>query len=406
MIAKRPIRVLYVDNTFTFGGAIESLALLVSAWMRDDVVAHVVTGQPPGTVEALFPRTSVDTWPLRLPWVSPDPIVGHLSKRRPESLPRSLRVVRSAWWLGTNTLPMALRIARTAREHRADLLHLNNLTEVQSDGIIAARLLGIPCVAHSRAHPDARLRSARLLNSLPDHHIAISASVRDAIFATGVAPDKVTVVPNAVDLTRFRPGPPDARLRHELGLPAEGPIVGHIGRIVPWKGQLEFLEAFARVAAANPSAHALLLGDRSDGGEAYERGVAQRAEAPDLEGRVSLLGFRRDVADVMRLCRVIVHSSTSPEPFGRVIIEAMALGIPVVAADTGGPVEIIEDGASGHLVDPRDTEALARAVQRLLTDQDLHAGVSARASERVRAVYVPEAHAAQVARVYARVLGG
>lgn len=399
-----PVRVLYVDNTFTFGGAIESLALLVSAWKPDDVAPYVVTGQPLETAHTMFSDVPVESWNLRLPWISPDPIVGDPTRPRSRALPRWLRVVRSAWWAVTNTAPMGVRIAKTGRRHRADLIHLNNLAEVQPDAILAAKLLGIPCVAHSRAHPDSSLRSARLLTSLPDHHIAISRSVRDAILATGVAEDRVTVVPNAVDLVRFQPGAADERLQRELEIPLGSSIVGHIGRIVPWKGQLEFLEAFARVASRDARAHALLLGDRSDGAEAYEQGVRRRAEEEDLRGRVTLLGFRRDVAEVMRLCRVIVHSSTSPEPFGRVIIEAMALGIPVVAANSGGPMEIIRHGESGYLVDPRDAEALAGTVQTLLSDSGLHARVSSRAIERVHAHYSPRAHATQIADVYRRVL--
>jgi glycosyltransferase involved in cell wall biosynthesis len=399
-----PLRVLYVDNTFTFGGAIESLALLLSAWSEQDVAATVVTGQAPDAARAHFPGVPVECWDLRLPWVTPDPVVGTPTSERIRRLSRSQRLIRSTWWMVTDTLPSAFRIAEVGRRHRAQLVHLNNLAEAQPEGLLAAKLLRLPCVAHCRAHPDPGLRSARFLASMPDHHIAISNSVREGLLASGVSEDRVTVVHNGVDLDRFRPGPPDPGLRAALGVPPDAFLVGHVGRIVPWKGQLEFLEAFARLAGRHPEVHALVVGNRSDGADAYERRVVERASSPDLAGRVTLTGFRPDVAEVLKLCAAMVHSATSPEPFGRVLIEAMALGLPIVASASGGPLEIVDPGVTGFLVDPRDPERVAGALEGLLRDPELRSRMGRAAVERARSRFSREAHAAGVAEVYDRVL--
>lgn len=399
-----PLRVLYVDDTFTFGGAIESLALLLGGWAEGEVAPWVITGQPDDAARAHFPGVPVECWELRLPWITPDPIGGDPAGGGLRNLTLPQRLARSVWWLATNTLPMAVRITDVGRRHGTELVHLNNLAEAQPEGLLAAKLLRVPCVAHCRAHPDPTLHSARFLASVPDHHIAISGSVRAGLLGAGVPEDRVTVVYNGVDLTRFEPGPPSPALQAELGLTDDALVVGHVGRIVPWKGQMEFLEAFARVAGGVPTAHALVVGDRSDGAEAYERKVVERTQHPDLAGRVTLMGFRSDVADVMRLCSVLVHSSTSPEPFGRVLIEAMALGIPLVAAASGGPLEIVDEGVTGYLVDPTDADAAGAAMGGLLRDPELRARMGQAAVARARALFSREAHTAGVAEVYDRVL--
>ncbi|HSM60732.1 MAG TPA: glycosyltransferase family 4 protein [Longimicrobiales bacterium] len=398
-----PLRVLYVDNTFTFGGAFESLSLLVSG-LGERVAAVVITGQPEEVARAHFPGVPVECWKLRLPWITPDPIAGDPTDERLQGLTRAQRLARSAWWLFTSTLPTAIRIAGVGRRHGTELVHLNNLAEAQPEGLLAAKLLGVPCVAHCRGHADAGLRSARLLASVPDHHIAISGSVRDALLAAGVPDDHVTVVSNGVDLERFEPGPAPPGRRDALGVPGDAVLVGHVGRIVPWKGQLEFLEAFARAAGRIPTVHALVVGDRSDGQEAYERAVVARAGRPDLAGRVTLVGFRPDIADLMRTCDVLMHSSTSPEPFGRVLIEAMALGIPVVAAASGGPLEIVEDGVTGRLVDPGDADTAGGVLVALLRDAELRGRMGRAAAHRARKLFSRDAHTAGVAGVYDRVL--
>jgi len=393
-----------VDNTFTFGGAIQSLGVLLRGLAEQAVEPFVITGQPRDAAEERFPGVPVECWDLRLPWLTPDPIAGDPTAGGLERLSTLERMTRNLYWLFTGTIPTAKKIAEVGWRQRIDLIHLNNIAESQPEALLAARLLRVPCVAHCRTHPDPELLSARVMAGMPDHQIAISHSVSDGLLDAGVPADRITVVPNGVELDRFEPGPAPAGLAAELGLPPGVPVVGHVGRIVEWKGQLEFLEAFAGVARERPEARALVVGDRSDGGEAYEAAVRERADRPDLSGRVVFTGYRPDVADVMRLCDVVAHTSIEPEPFGRGLIEAMALGTPIVAASRGGPLDIVREGETGYLADPTEAEAVGTAILRLLSDAELRQRMGRAAIERTRRLFSREAHAAAVAEVYAEVL--
>lgn len=120
--------------------------------------------------------------------------------------------------------------------------------------------------------------------------------------------------------------------------------------------------------------------------------------------RVVFAGFREDVPELMQLLRVVVHASVTPEPFGRVIAEAMAMGKPVVATNAGGPLEIIEDGANGYLVPAGEPEAMARPIVRLLTDVGHAARIGHRARETAEARFSADTHARLVEEVYAELL--
>lgn len=163
------------------------------------------------------------------------------------------------------------------------------------------------------------------------------------------------------------------------------PCVGIVGRLVRWKGQHVFVQAIGELARRGVDADAWIVGGSSFGdGDEYERELAALIAQYGIEERAKLLGFRRDVAELMQRCDVVCHCS-SFEPFGLVIVEAMMAGKPVVASDVSGPRESVVDGKTGFLVAPGDPLALADRLQLLLNDADLrdrlgHAG-RARAEE-------------------------
>ncbi|HSM60536.1 MAG TPA: glycosyltransferase family 4 protein, partial [Longimicrobiales bacterium] len=236
-------------------------------------------------------------------------------------------------------------------------------------------------------------------------HLAVSDAARRSLLQVGAPPEDVVVVHDAVDLEEFRPEAPPPSLRAELGIAEDAMLVGHFGRIVPWKGTREFVDAFAVAARADPSLHALVVGDRSDGPEEYEEEVHRAARESGLGERLTFAGFRPDVPALMRACDIVVHTSTEPEPFGMVIVEAMASGKPVIAAPAGGPLEIVRPGVDGLLADPTDAAALASAIQRLAADPAARAAMGRAAIERVAEAFSKERYAHDVAGVYERVTG-
>jgi glycosyltransferase involved in cell wall biosynthesis len=144
-----------------------------------------------------------------------------------------------------------------------------------------------------------------------------------------------------------------------------------VGRLAPWKGQREFLEAARLVATEWPEARFLVVGDVAFDGPSYRDALRRLVRRLGLEDRVIFTGWRRDVPVVLAAADVLVHSSVLPEPFGLVIVEAMAMERPVVASRLGGPGEIVRDGHEGVLVDPRHPEEIAEALLRLAADPAL-----------------------------------
>ena len=212
------------------------------------------------------------------------------------------------------------------------------------------------------------------------------------------APAKVRVVPNGVDLKRFAPRPPSSALRASLGVPPSAPVALSIGRHVPEKGYRHLVDAAALVERARPGVHWVLVGD----GELRSE-LEARARRLGLESRVHFTGWRDDVADVLALSDVFVLPSQS-EGFGRVLVEAMAMGRAIVATAVGGVPDVVLAGRTGLLVQPADPVALADAVRALLDDPARAARLGAAGRARAESSFSLGAHVHAVERVYDEVL--
>ncbi len=148
------------------------------------------------------------------------------------------------------------------------------------------------------------------------------------------------------------------QLKQELGLEGRF-VVGHFSRLAPWKGQHILIEALAQTPE---DVIAILVGDALFGEQDYVEQLHPQVAKLGIENRVKFLGFRSDIPQLMAVCDVVAHTSTAPEPFGRVIVEAMLCGRPVVAAAAGGAIELVETGINGFLVTPGDIQQLAQAI--------------------------------------------
>lgn len=294
-----------------------------------------------------------------------------------------------------------VRLARRLRALQPDLVHTNSL-KAALYGSVAARLAGVPVVWHvrDRIAPDYLPRTATavvrgLSKGLPDAVIANSATT----LATLSRPRRPRrrhrlwrVVPSPVP-----EGRPSSRFRS--GEPLR---IGMVGRLAPWKGQHVFLEAFALAFPAGPQ-RALLIGGTLFGEEAYEASLHRDTIRLGISERVEFRGHREDMAAELAGLDVAVHASITPEPFGQVVVEAMAAGLPVVAAAAGGPAEVVTDGVDGVLVPPGDSESLAAALRRLAGDADLRTRLGTAGRARAEA-FRPDIVAASVMELYRAVL--
>ena len=246
--------------------------------------------------------------------------------------------------------------------------------------------------------------------SVPEASIAVSQSVAAAWHAPFLHPD---VVLNGVDLERFRPAAPTRWIHDMLGLPHEARLIGMPAVFARWKGHLQVVEAFERIAARVPDAHLVLVGGPiydtvAEAGYAQElarrvrrSSIGGTPQAGSLSERIHFVRFRNDPWRLYPEFELVVHFSTRPEPFGRVILEAMACAAPVVAANAGGPAEMVQDGVTGWLTPPGDIGALGeRMVAALGTDTS---ALRAAARRSVEERFDAERFTAEVAAVLQRV---
>jgi glycosyltransferase involved in cell wall biosynthesis len=172
-------------------------------------------------------------------------------------------------------------------------------------------------------------------------------------------------------------------LRKKLGLPATGPIIGIVGRLQRWKGIHVLIEAMPRILIGHADAHCVIVGGTHDPEPTYRAYLDSRIQALGLKNQITMAGLQKNVPEWMAAMDVVVHASDR-EPFGIVIIEAMALGKPVVANDTAGPTEIITNGVDGLLTPFENADALADAVLRYLDHPAFAAQVGAAAWRRAQ----------------------
>ena len=207
-----------------------------------------------------------------------------------------------------------------------------------------------------------------LANHVASRVIANSQATARALVARGGTRARVSVIYNGLDpaIVAAVTDAEAAALRASLGLGA-GPVLGLFGRIAPWKGQDVAIRAMA-LLADRPNVQLLIVGDALFGEESYAAEMRALVAQLGLESRVRFLGFRSDVPVLMRAVDVLVHTSTAPEPFGRVIAEGMLAERPVVATAGGGASEIVQAGVTAWQVPPNDPAALAAAIRDVLAD--------------------------------------
>jgi glycosyltransferase involved in cell wall biosynthesis len=268
----------------------------------------------------------------------------------------------------------AIGLAALVRREGYDLVYTNS-AKADIYGSLAGRLAGRPVVwrLHDITSGDAFNRLNLFLFKTSaflcaDRVLAISEVVREALIDLGVKKEKVSMVYNGILPVDTATAASRDKVRAAWGVPPDAPLVGMVGRLVDWKGQDFFIEAAAVVAAGLPEVRFMLVGDAIFGERSYVNDLKALTAARGLEDRMIFTGFVDDVEEVIASIDLLVHASVLPEPFGLVIIEAMAQGLPVVATRGGGVGEIVDDGETGILVPPRDAAAMAAAISTLLAD--------------------------------------
>lgn len=376
--------VVYLDHCARLSGGEIALTRLIDAL---DVRAHVILGEHGPLVQRLEAAgATVEVLPL--PAAARD-----LGRDRVGFGRLPVRAI-------AESLGYTMRLAWRLRHLQPDVVHTNSLKAAFYGGV-AGRLARRPVLMHMRDRiapdylPRTAVRSVRLLlRLLPQGVVANSYATfdtldlrrrRGAIVASPVVYDGTPVSP---------------RRTYVEGAPFTAVMVG---RLAPWKGQDIFIDAFAR-AFAEGSERGIIVGEALFGEDGFADELRERCHQRHLDGRVELVGFHEDIAPFLSAADVLVHASVLPEPFGQVVVEGMAAGVPVVASDAGGPSEIITDGETGLLTPPGDVKALADALRRLRSDEELRARLS-RAGRKRAQDFIPLVVAGKMQAIYRLLIG-
>ena len=304
-------------------------------------------------------------------------------------------------------LAVLAQLTRLIRRERFSIIHTHS-TKGGVLGRLAAWMCRAPVVVHtihgfsthdfmSGARRRAYLVLERPMRPLTDSFLAVAPAVaREAVELRLAPPGRVSVVPSAVELDEIPKGG-DPRVRLELGVPADAPLIGTVGRVDHQKAPLDFVRAAKIVTEAHADARFVIVGD----GPLLD---AARDEAARLGIDVTLTGFRADAAVLAAAFDVFVISSLY-EGLGRALTEALASERPVVATAVNGVIDLVEHGSTGLLAPPRDPEALARAVTWMLDHPAEAADMGQAGAARVRALFRPEVMCQMIEATYERLLG-
>lgn len=295
-----------------------------------------------------------------------------------------------------------LKLRRCIRSRAPDLLHTHLQNSNHIGGAVALTLPRPRPVVVTHVHNDPRRGygwghrlAGRLLRGVPDAHVAPGAGAATALRATFGRVRRVEVIPNGIDLGRFAAARPDPAAVAALRAGAE-PVIGTLGRLARPKGLDVLLEALPRLRESLPGVRLLVVGDGP-----MRRGLEAQATRLGLAGAVAFAGYRDDVETAYAAMDVFVFPSRSRyESQGIALVEAMAMGVPVVGTRVSGIVDVVEDGRTGLLVPPEDPAALAEAVRRLLADAGLKQALRERARQGLAARFSRETMAARIEALY------
>lgn len=264
-----------------------------------------------------------------------------------------------------------------------DLVHANSLSMGRITGQLAERL-SVPCTAHLR---DIIGLSRTAVNHLNGNArlMAVSAATRDFHIAQGVDPERVAVLYNGIDCEHWQPQPRTGRLNDELRISKDATIAAVVGQIGLRKGLDVLVRAAIELADELPRLYFAIIGERTSAkaeSVACERSLHEAIAAAGIAERFRWLGYRGDVKQLLSEADLLIHPARQ-EPFGRVLLEAAASGLPIIATRVGGTEEMLTPEESALLIEPDDAFALAAAARRVIPDHDLRARLGRAARDRI-----------------------
>jgi len=313
-----------------------------------------------------------------------------------------------------NDLRALVALFRLMRKLEPHIVHTHT-SKAGILGRLAAWMARVPIVIHTphghvfyghfgRSLSRIFLQMEKLLGRITHHQIALTPEEGNDYLNLGVAKSKnISVIHSGVDLNCFKRSATESNpKRNELAIPPNSLVVGYVGWLIPIKGVTYLVNAMAEVVQRHPNSLLVLVGKGDEKGE-EETKLSKQVENLGIADHVRFLGWRPDVDEIMGCFDIFVLPSLN-EGMGRVLVEAMATGLPIVASSVGGIPDLVKDGENGLLVPPADAGALKRAISDLLSDKAKRKRMG-ETGKRMCRPYSVEAMVEKIDNLYSRLLG-
>lgn len=379
------MKILFLDQSGKLGGAELSLADVADSYRENCLVGLFADG----AFRQLLERRQI---PVKI------------LTNKSINVKKDSGIIKSLGSFSSIT-PLILKVAKIAKKY--DLIYANTQKALVI-GALASFLGRRPLVYHLRDILNAdhfsstnRRVAVTLANRFASLVIANSEATRTAFLQSGGRLEITQVVYNGFQPEKYQAETSEVNtIKQELELEGQF-VVGHFSRLSPWKGQHILLEALTQCPE---NVVVLLVGDALFGEQEYVEKLRKQVDNLGLKNRVKFLGFRSDVVPLMTACNLVAHTSTSPEPFGRVIIEAMLCKTPVVASAAGGVVELVNPGKTGWLFTPGNAEELANVINSCYQNPELAANVATEAYQKANENFQLEQTREQIDQLLRKVL--
>jgi len=321
----------------------------------------------------------------------------------------NMRVPNPAAWLWDSfVLDGATRgLRKRLREINADVVVTKGLLAHFAGGI-AARRLGVPCVWHvqdfisERTSGIYRKLFGIAARWLPQRIIADGNTIKNQL-PKSLWP-RIDVIHNGINTEVFCPALDGAAMRRELGIPEEHLVVGHVGRITPWKGQHFLIEAFAQIAREKPNATLLIVGAPVFDNDLYRRRLLSLVARLGLERRVIFTGFRHDLPALLAAMDIFAFTSVEKDTSPLALLSAMACGLPIVAFKIDGVRELMDTEDQFHLVPVGDINELQSALSSLIDDEAMRQRLSESARKLATDKFNLDSNTIRIEKVLCEVL--
>ena len=295
------------------------------------------------------------------------------------------------------------KLSKFAKEHKIDLVHTN--TAATLEGCIVCRKNHIPqlwSIHEIIVRPKIIFKiTSKLIAKYSNVTVVDSLAVKSHLMSSNFFKSKeIEVIYNGVDSARFKPENGCSYLYNEWNIPKSAKIIGMMGRVNSWKGQMDFLKAVNIILANYPDVYAVFVGSSFSGEEWREKELQDAIDNSPYRSRIINSGYRKDSEGIYKLFDVFVLPSTNPDPLPTVVLEAMATGKPIVGYRHGGVCEMVKEGYNGLLANVCDPKDLAKNISILLDNDNLRMEMGKNSRRRLLENFSIEKYIASYSLIY------